>query len=142
MDMTERILRGYQEIEHTADWALKVWAPDLGGLLVEAALGMTALMEIAFEGPLIANRQIELSAEDGESLLVAFLSELLYLGESQGIGFSQARLIIHDLQLTAELGFFRIKSKGKKSKQLHITIWLSVKPRTVWKRRLFLTFKE
>ena len=34
---------GYEEISHTADWALRVWADDLAGLLVESAQGMNWL---------------------------------------------------------------------------------------------------
>jgi len=112
----ERISRGYKEIEHTADWALMVWAPDLDGLLVEAARGMTALMEIRFDSSPLEYRQIELHAEDAESLLVAFLSELLFFGESEGIGFSQGQLTIQNFQLNAELVFRRIKSQRKEIK--------------------------
>ena len=40
---------GYREIEHTADWELKVWAPDLRGLLEQAARGMYALSGIILD---------------------------------------------------------------------------------------------
>ena len=31
---------GFEEIRHTADWALRVWASNLSELLTEAARGM------------------------------------------------------------------------------------------------------
>jgi len=33
----------YVEVEHTADWALRVWAPTLEELFVDAARGMYEL---------------------------------------------------------------------------------------------------
>ena len=114
--MGERNVRGYQEIEHTADWAMRVWAPDLAGLLLESARGMTALMEIALQGKRLAVRTIEFFAEDAESLLVTYLSELLFIGESEGLGFSEAHLSIQDNQLKGELIFRQIKSQRKEIK--------------------------
>ncbi len=40
---------GFREKDHTADWELEVWAPDLPGLLVEAARGMYWLMGARLE---------------------------------------------------------------------------------------------
>ncbi|MFA5873569.1 MAG: archease [Anaerolineales bacterium] len=33
----------YEELPHTADWCLRVWAADMAGLFAEAARGMNAL---------------------------------------------------------------------------------------------------
>ena len=65
---------GFEEISHTADWALRVWADDLEGLFAEAARGMNALSGAQLaEGPKV-KRTFEAEAPDAESLLVAFLS--------------------------------------------------------------------
>lgn len=97
----------YQEIHHTADWGLRVWAGDLPGLFIEAARGMLALMgarpvtdgksstqeeagQVTGSTP---PRRLTLTAPDAEALLVAFLSEILYLVE-------QERLTLEDLRLT------------------------------------------
>ncbi len=94
---------GFTEIEHTADWGLKVWAPDLDVLFAQAATGMYWLMETTLEpGPRV-ERAIALENLDAESLLVSFLSELLYLGESEGLGFDQFDLAVHEHQLHAVL---------------------------------------
>jgi SHS2 domain-containing protein len=70
--------QGYEEIEHTADWSLRVKGQDLGELFRNAAFGMAGLMGISTEnGPLHIYR-LELKAEDPEALLVAFLEEILY----------------------------------------------------------------
>jgi len=39
--MNEKSLSGFEEIRHTADWALRVWAPDLSTLFTQAAQGCT-----------------------------------------------------------------------------------------------------
>ena len=40
---------GFREKEHTADWELDVWAPDLPALLEQAARGMYWLMGARLE---------------------------------------------------------------------------------------------
>jgi SHS2 domain-containing protein len=64
---------GYLELAHTADWALKVWAPDLVRLFIEAAAGMYMLMEVQLEHEPRSSVPLDLQAFDDESLLVAFL---------------------------------------------------------------------
>ena len=74
---------GYEEVEHTADVALRVWADDLKSLFIEAASGMFQLIgECDADSPHIRNH-IKLEAPDAEALLVDWLNELLYLHEVQ-----------------------------------------------------------
>jgi SHS2 domain-containing protein len=94
---------GFSEIEHTADWALRVWAPDLPLLFSLAAQGMYSLMETTLQPHPREQRQITLEGEDDESLLVLFLAELLYLGESEGLGFDQFDIHIEEKHLTAQV---------------------------------------
>jgi SHS2 domain-containing protein len=77
---------GYQELEHTADLRLRVWAADLAGLFAQAALGLAALLRCRAPVSARPRRQaLHLCRLDAESLLVAWLSELLYLNESDGL---------------------------------------------------------
>jgi SHS2 domain-containing protein len=85
---------GFREKEHTADWELEIWAPDLPGLLVEAARGMYWLMGARLEEGVYAQRSIEFSGADDESRLVAFLQELLYLTDSEGLAFDRFEVTI------------------------------------------------
>ena len=79
----------FEEIAHTADWAIQVWAEDLGTLLTESARGMYTLANaVAGPGPRV-KRELSLEAVDAESLLVTFLEELLYLAESEGLLFDR-----------------------------------------------------
>ena len=87
--MSERQPAGSVELEHTADWKLLVWAPDLPTLFAEAALGMSRLSGIRIASKPRQERKIHLDAGDDESLLVSFLSELLYWGEEDGVAFDE-----------------------------------------------------
>ncbi|GAB4529566.1 MAG: hypothetical protein Fur0018_16270 [Anaerolineales bacterium] len=98
---------GYREIEHTADWALEVWAPDIASLLRTAAAGMYALAGArAADAPHIT-RQVMLTAPDAEGLLVVFLEELLYLAAEEHWIFEpldvQVDIRPDDLHLVARL---------------------------------------
>ena len=107
---------GHREIEHTADWELEVWAPNLSTLLVEAARGMYRLMGVELaSGPRI-RRRIEVEAADREVALVGFLAELLYLAESEGLGFEAFDISMKERRLTAELEGAPIGSRSKEIK--------------------------
>ena len=84
---------GFEEIEHTADWALRVQGRDLCELLGNAAWGMSHLMVAEPAAiPLQLEEQFELEAYDAESLLVLWLSELAYWAEMEGLVFGQFEL--------------------------------------------------
>jgi SHS2 domain-containing protein len=71
----------FEEIEHTADIAIRVWGCDLAGLLANAAYGMACQLADPARVDLTVERSVELEAYDVETLLVTWLGELLYLGE-------------------------------------------------------------
>ena len=78
---------GYHEIEHTAEWELEVWAPDINGLLVESARGMYDLAGIKLEDAPRVVQKFYLDGSDREGLIVTFLSELLYYTEMKTLAF-------------------------------------------------------
>jgi SHS2 domain-containing protein len=94
---------GFMEVEHTADWELEVWAPDLAGLLEQAARGMYALAGARLQDGPRQRRSFTLWAIDPERQLVSFLSELLYIGEQERLGFDRYQLALQGDQLHAEL---------------------------------------
>lgn len=77
----------FEEIEHTADWAYRVRGKNLAQLLIQAALGLYSLVGMELAPDSQTTRSIQLKGIDRESLLVAWLNELLYLHESEGLGF-------------------------------------------------------
>ena len=79
--------RAIEEIEHTADWAIRVRGRNLEDLFLNAALGMAMLMaDLDAVEPGI-KRQVELEEFDTETLLVSWLSELLWFNEETGAVF-------------------------------------------------------
>jgi SHS2 domain-containing protein len=80
----------FEEIEHTADWALRVRGHDLRELLVNAARGMSRLLvpDLTVISTDV-ERHFELDAFDAESLLVEWLSELAYWAEADMLVFRE-----------------------------------------------------
>lgn len=75
---------------------MRVWANDLPSLFEEAAHGMNTLAGVKLiEGARI-KKHFEAKAPDSESLLVAFLSELIYFQEQENLGFSKFDIQILD----------------------------------------------
>ena len=107
---------GHREIEHTADWELEVWAPDLPALMEEAARGMYELMGVEVSEESRCHRQIELLADDREQLLVSFLGELLFLVEDEDLAFDGFLLKVDDTSLVARLEGGSIVSRSKEIK--------------------------
>jgi SHS2 domain-containing protein len=108
---------GFREHAHTADWELEVWAPDLSGLLEQAARGMYALAGMRLQPELNQVRMVALQADDAESLLVRFLSELLWLEQEQKLGFDRFAIKIDEqLNLQASLEGSAITNLDKEIK--------------------------
>lgn len=84
---------GFEIVDHTADWAIRVHGSDLAGLLMNAALGMaTLLVSDLYSVPLEVKRDVQLEAFDAETLLVDWLSELAYFAEDEQLVFREFRL--------------------------------------------------
>ncbi len=111
--MTTTETRGHEEVPHTADWALRVWAEDLPSLFAEAAAGMASLSGVKLEAGPRTVRTFGLDAPDDEGLLVAFLSELLYLQEQERLGFDRLQVQVDGTRLTAQLELAGIGSVAK-----------------------------
>lgn len=85
-----KIERGFEEVEHTADIAIRVLGSDMAQLFSNAALGMASqLTDIEQVDPRECEVVVCVEAEDQEMLLVEWLSELLYLGETEGVLFTE-----------------------------------------------------
>ncbi len=107
---------GYREIEHTADWELHVWAPDLTALLKVAAQGMYALSHTELAADPLEKRTFEIPLADRETLLVDFLSELLFFGENEGLAFESYQFEFNGSRLKVQARGAHIQAQAKEIK--------------------------
>jgi SHS2 domain-containing protein len=80
---------GFVEVEHTADWAIRVRGVTLPELFVNAAAGMYSLMaDLSAVAPSV-ECAIQVRGVDAEALLVNWLNELVYHTEMDGVVFDE-----------------------------------------------------
>ena len=94
----------FEEIPHTADWSIRVWADDLAGLLAESARGMNWLAGVELAERPRVKKTFEAEEPDRESILVAFLTELVYYTEQENLGFDDFEISIKNDRLKVEMG--------------------------------------
>jgi SHS2 domain-containing protein len=94
----------YEIFEHTADLGLRVRAPDLETLFVDAGRGLTSIIAPNLEA-VRPVREVPLCVTGGrrDDLLFDWLSEILYLFESEHLLLSEftVQLNCNGLQATA-----------------------------------------
>jgi len=74
----------FEQLEHTADLALRVFASSLSELFATAALAMFSQLADLTSIAASVQLQVVLESLERESLLVDWLNELLYLHETRG----------------------------------------------------------
>jgi SHS2 domain-containing protein len=112
----------FEEVEHTADWALRARGGDLASLMVNAARGMLSLMQVV---PAPGPRRwtsLTLQAGDPAALLVRWLEELLFRVETRGVAFTDFHVALPDsqtLQATVEETGIASMGRGIKAVTYH-----------------------
>lgn len=92
----------YEELRHTADVALRCTSPTLSGLFAAAAEGLASLIGPP-EGEL-PSFPVSLVAPDPETLLVDWLTELIYHSELSGGTFRRFEVQVSPiLELEAQV---------------------------------------
>jgi SHS2 domain-containing protein len=104
---------GFEEISHTADWSARVWAKDLPSLFGEAARAMHSLSGTTAGNGTRVEQAFEAEGPDAESLLVAFLSELLYYEEQEDLVFENFEFQVEGQRLKVEMEGARMASSEK-----------------------------
>jgi SHS2 domain-containing protein len=100
----------YTEIEHTADYAIRVQSPDLEGFFLDSARGMYALTGGSVQST-PAELDVKLSAPDAETrgemagriqflrLRPTDLSARLKMGQADGVTKLIKAVTFHDLEI-------------------------------------------
>jgi SHS2 domain-containing protein len=102
---------GYQQIEHTADLALELWAATEEELLRVAARAIVDLLTGAPEGAspasaqasVGASRHIDIDAVDAEDRLVQWINEVIVAAVTDGFLITDADIELQENRLSAEV---------------------------------------
>ncbi len=81
--------KGFEVLEHTADAGIIARGADMKEAFANAAKGMFSLITELDDVRELLHRDIEVNAPDRESLLVAWLNELIYLFDTKNILFKR-----------------------------------------------------
>ncbi len=109
----------YEEIDHTADVAIRAYGTTLNELFANAAEGMFSLITDLERVKPIGEVRLRLETEDLPSLLLRWLSDLLYLHETQHLLFSSFEANVRGTSLE---GLARGEAIDKKRHDLKLVI--------------------
>ncbi|MBA7600986.1 Protein archease [subsurface metagenome] len=82
----------FEVIEHTADVCIAAYGSDVKEAFANAAYALFSLMIDLKHVSDNLDREVEVTAENQQDLLVAWLNELIYLFEVEGILFKRFRI--------------------------------------------------
>jgi SHS2 domain-containing protein len=94
----------FEILDHTADVGIIAYGADLKQAFANAAKGLFSLITRLGDVEEALHRDIELTADDAESLLVDWLNELVYYFDAEGILFKRFDII--------ELNNSHLKARG------------------------------
>ena len=94
----------FEVLDHTADVGIIAYGADLRQAFANAAKGLFSLITSLGDVEEALHRDIELTADDAESLLVVWLNELVYYFDAEGILFKRFDII--------ELNNSHLKARG------------------------------
>ena len=83
------MVKDFEVLEHTADVGIRAYGADITEAFANAARGLFSLITELDDIEEVEEREIELTADDQESLLVNWLNELVYLFDTENIVFKR-----------------------------------------------------
>ena len=93
----------FEVLEHTADVGIRAYGADIMEAFANAARGLFSLITELDDIREVEEREIGLTADDQESLLVNWLNELIYLFDTENIVFKRFDITqLDDNQLKAK----------------------------------------
>jgi SHS2 domain-containing protein len=87
--VARRVEKGFEVLDHTADIGIAVYGADIKELFANAAVGLFSLMTELADIKESIERELKLSAEDEEVLLIEWLNELIYVFDVEHIIFKR-----------------------------------------------------
>jgi SHS2 domain-containing protein len=93
----------FREIEHTADWEIEAWAPNMTQLIEQTARGMYGFINPVLADNIRVLRFIKVISTDYEGVIIKFLNELLFLLEQEGLAFDEYKIALDGFSMIAEV---------------------------------------
>jgi SHS2 domain-containing protein len=94
---------GFQILEHTADVGIRSWGPSVEEAFEQAGLALAEILGVRGEGS-GDRRQVRASGHDPGALLVDFLNQLVFVHETEEVGFVSIDVVEGtDTELRAEI---------------------------------------
>lgn len=84
--------KGFKVLDHTADIGIVAYGANIKELFINAAVGLFSLMTDLDTIKEDIQREVELSGEDKETLLVEWLNELIYIFDVEHIIFKRFQI--------------------------------------------------
>lgn len=106
----------WEELDHTADWSIRVWGEDFSELLAEAGRGMYRLLNLELDENSDVTREIEIDGIDRETKLVAYLDELLYCLGSKREAYDSFDVDVEGEEVRAHLKGHKVRDQAKEIK--------------------------
>jgi len=107
----------FEELDHTADYAVRINGKDLADLFGNAGRAMFDMMQLPPGKASIGSRLITISAHDVEELLVRWLEELLFALEIDGVRLEAKSMEVDKgASLRAEVDILPVGLPGKEVK--------------------------
>jgi SHS2 domain-containing protein len=89
-------MSGFEIIEHTADVGIRAWGDSIEEAFEQAAMGMFSLIGDITKVDIVGEAEVRVENEDIEGLLVDWLSELLYMFDTDKIFLGKFDVSITD----------------------------------------------
>ncbi|MBU4370032.1 archease [Patescibacteria group bacterium] len=108
-------MKNYEILEHTADLKIRAYGENLEKVFSNFLKAMVEVCQPEIDSSSLISRKIQIKAESLESLLIDFLSEIIYLMDVNKEIYTRAELMIKGNKLKGEI-------KGQKVKRFQTEI--------------------
>jgi len=112
-------VKRFEEVDHTADVGIRAYGKTLDELFENTAAGMFSLITDLDTVKPVGEYEVKLAAKDVKSLLFDYLSELLFLHETQKVLLSEFAAKVAGLAVDARARGERI---DRKRHPLHLAV--------------------
>jgi SHS2 domain-containing protein len=119
----------YEELDHTADVGIRAHGASLDELFAAAAAGMFSLVADLRKVRAVGEVEVRVKADDLEALMVRWLSELLFLHETQ-------RLLLKEFDVRIDGTSLEARARGETIDKKRHELKLNIKAVTYHRLRI------